>query len=67
MAEAAERRHQSAGDAAQPWRAAPRQRAVVGQGFGKAHADAGADRGGKPHQKRLPVLMRGKGSREQRR
>ena len=67
VTEPAERRHRAAGDAAQPGRAASRERAVVGQCFRKAHADAGADRCGEAHQECLPVLVRGEGRREQRR
>eukprot|EP01035_Chromulina_nebulosa_P033639 gene33639-45055_t len=46
VAEAADGGHQAADAAAQPRRAASGHRAIVGQRFGKSHADAGADGGG---------------------
>ena len=53
--------------AAQKRRAAPRQLAVVGQGFGEAHRYAGADRGGHADEERVPGIMRGEGGGEDRR
>ena len=47
MAETADRGHHAAYRAAHHRRAAAGQRAVIGQGFGEGHGDAGADRGGK--------------------
>ena len=67
VAEAADRGHEAANAAAQKWRAAPGERAVVGERLGEAHADAGADRGGEPDEKGLPIVVRGESGGEQRR
>ena len=67
VTEPADGGHQSAHGAAQPWRAAAGERAVVGQSLGKSHGNAGADRRRQADQERRPGLVGGKGRREQRR
>ena len=53
--------------AAHQRRAAAGERAVVGQRLGKAHGNAGADRGGHADQKRLPGVVGGERRGKQRR
>src|SRR6266513_2917611 len=47
VAQTAEGSHQAPDGAGNPSRAAPAEFAIVGQRFGEAHADAGADGSGK--------------------
>ena len=58
VADAAEHRHQAADHAAQIGMSAAGQAAVVGEGFGEAHADGRAHRGRQPDQERRPVFRR---------
>jgi hypothetical protein len=65
--DAAQEGHGAAGDPAQHRRAAAGQRAVIGQGLGKGHGNAGADRGGEPDKEGRPGVVGRKRGREQRR
>src|SRR5580692_5140849 len=57
MAKATERRHDPANRAADQRRAAPGQRAIVGQCLGKSHGDAGSDRRGQSDEKCRPGVV----------
>ncbi len=48
-------------------RAAPRHQSVVRRGFGEAHRDAGAERGGKSDREGRPVVVSGEAGGKQRR
>lgn len=66
VAEAAEGCHRAADEAAGPGVAATGEAAVVGEGFGEAHADACADAGGHADLERLEAVVRGKCGGEER-
>src|SRR5205823_10922953 len=67
MSRAAQCRHETADDAARERPAAPGHAAVVGERFGKTHADTCADARGKADQKSIPRLVSREGGGEQRR
>ncbi|SRR5579885_1388182 len=67
VAEAAERRHASADDAADDGSASAGERAVIGKRLGEGHRDARADRGGEPHHESLPGVVGREGGGEERR
>src|SRR5262245_20055105 len=66
MAETAEGRHDSAGNAADERTAASSHAAVVGKRFRKTHADSSANAGGEPDEKGISALMRRDGGGKER-
>src|SRR5262249_31827037 len=70
VAYASERRHGAAYQAPDPGMTSPSQAAIVGEGFGKAHADASANGSGETDDKGIPTIAggerRGEDGRERR-
>ncbi len=66
VADAAERRHQSTYAAAKPRVAAAGEAAIVGERFGKTHADARAHGSSEADEKCVPTFVRCDGGGEQR-
>ena len=65
--DAAERSHEAAYCATRPRMTSSGKTAVVGQGLGKAHADASADGSSEANDEGVPGLVRGERRREDRR
>src|SRR5437773_2691150 len=57
VADPAEGSHETANESPDPGMTAPSKAAVVGQGLGKAHADAGPDGCRQPDHERIPTVM----------
>jgi len=64
--EAANRGHQAAYRAAQPWCSAAGQRTIVRERLRETHRNAGTDGGRHPDEERFPRAVRSEGRREQR-